>query len=386
MKSEPRSCRFSIAKPVACAAAVGDEAAGRPRAQLAVPRLPRLEDVVEDPGAARLGQELGAEADQPARRHEVLHPRPAGAVVDHLLHPALAQREQLRDDADVLLGDVDRDALDRLVALAVDLLRQHLRLADRQLEALAAHQLDEHRELQLAAALHLPRVRALRSGARAARRCRRAPRRAAPSPGSRSAASPSVPASGHVLMPIVTERLGSSTVVTGSGRGSSGSAIVSPIVTSGRPASATISPGPGLVGGHAVERLGDVELGDARVLDRRRRRGTTRSAAPCAACRGGSRSSASRPTYGRRVEVRDERLQRMLGVVRRAPGSCRAACRRAARGRRELVRREPGLAGARVRVDDRELDLLGASRRGRGRARTPRSRPPRPARRGGRPC
>ena len=37
---------------------------------------------------------------------------------------------------------------------------EHLRLADRQLEALAAHQLDEHRELQLAAALHLPRVRA----------------------------------------------------------------------------------------------------------------------------------------------------------------------------------------------------------------------------------
>ncbi len=56
--------------------------------------------------------------------------------------------------------------------------------------------------------------------------------------------SPSVPASGDVLMPIVIESDGSSTVVTGSGRGSSGSAIVSPIVTSGRPAIATISPGP----------------------------------------------------------------------------------------------------------------------------------------------
>ena len=56
--------------------------------------------------------------------------------------------------------------------------------------------------------------------------------------------SPSVPASGDVLIPIVIERLGSSTAVTGSGRGSSGSAIVSPIVTSGSPASATISPGP----------------------------------------------------------------------------------------------------------------------------------------------
>src|SRR3954447_5843313 len=55
---------------------------------------------------------------------------------------------------------------------------------------------------------------------------------------------PSVPASGLVLIPIVTDKLGSSTVVTGSGRGSSGSAMVSPIVTSGSPASATISPGP----------------------------------------------------------------------------------------------------------------------------------------------
>ena len=55
---------------------------------------------------------------------------------------------------------------------------------------------------------------------------------------------PSWPASGDELMPIVIERLGSSTATTGSGRGSSGSASVSPIVTSGIPATATISPGP----------------------------------------------------------------------------------------------------------------------------------------------
>ena len=36
-----------------------------------------------------------------------------------------------------------------------------LRLADGELEALAAHDLDEDRELQLAAALHLPGVRPL---------------------------------------------------------------------------------------------------------------------------------------------------------------------------------------------------------------------------------
>ncbi len=73
--------------------------------------------------------------------------------------------------------------------------------------------------------------------------------------------SPSWPASGEWLMPMVTLIDGSSTVITGSGRGSSGSASVSPIVTSGRPATAMISPGAGLVGVDAVQRLGDVELG-----------------------------------------------------------------------------------------------------------------------------
>ncbi len=118
--------------------------------QLAVPLLVAVEDVVEDAGAARLGQELRPEADQRAGGNEVLEPNPAGAVVDHLLEPALAQREQLCEHADVLLGRIDREPLDRLVHLAVDDLRHDLGLADRQLESLAAHQLDEDGELELA--------------------------------------------------------------------------------------------------------------------------------------------------------------------------------------------------------------------------------------------
>ena len=55
---------------------------------------------------------------------------------------------------------------------------------------------------------------------------------------------PLLPASGLVLMPIVIEMLGSSMVMSGSGRGSSGSARVSPMVISGMPAIATMSPGP----------------------------------------------------------------------------------------------------------------------------------------------
>ena len=55
---------------------------------------------------------------------------------------------------------------------------------------------------------------------------------------------PSRPVRGEVLIPIVAERLGSSIRITGSGCGSSSSANVSPIVTSGIPATAIISPGP----------------------------------------------------------------------------------------------------------------------------------------------
>ena len=86
---------------------------------------------------------------------------PAGAVVDHLLHAALADAEHLDDDAGVVLGHVDGEALHRLVALAVDHTRDDLRLTHGQFEALAAHGLDEHGQLQLAAALHLPGVRAI---------------------------------------------------------------------------------------------------------------------------------------------------------------------------------------------------------------------------------
>ena len=65
-------------------------------------------------------------------------------------------------DADVLLGDVDREPLDRLVELAVDLAGDDLRLPRGQLEALAPHHLQQDDQLQLAAALDLPGVGAAR--------------------------------------------------------------------------------------------------------------------------------------------------------------------------------------------------------------------------------
>ncbi len=117
--------------------------------------------MVHEPGAAGLGQELGAEADQSTGGHLVLHPDPAGAVVDHLFEASLADRQQLGERPEVLLGSVDGEPLDRFVPLAVDLPGDDLRLADGQLEALPAHQLHQDRQRQLPAALDLPGVRPL---------------------------------------------------------------------------------------------------------------------------------------------------------------------------------------------------------------------------------
>ena len=96
-------------------------------------------------------------------------------------------------------------------------------------------------------------------------------------------------------MPIVIEIDGSSTVMTGSGRGSSGSASVSPMVMSGMPAMAMMSPGPASLGRHPLERLGHQQLGDLDPLDRCRRRGTRRPVWPLRIVPLWTRHSASRP-------------------------------------------------------------------------------------------
>ena len=72
--------------------------------------------------------------------------------------PALAGGEGLGDGADVLVGHVAHAPLERLVAVAVDLLGDDLGPADLQLVALAPHRLDQHGQLQLAPAGHLDDV------------------------------------------------------------------------------------------------------------------------------------------------------------------------------------------------------------------------------------
>ena len=272
--------------------------------------------MVQDAGPARLGEELGAEADQPARGHAVLHPHPAGAVVDHLLERALAQREHLRDDADVVLGHVDREALDRLAALAVDLADQHLRLADRQLEALAAHELDEDRELQLAAAVDLPRVRPL--GVLHAQRdvadqlllearlhlaggdlvaVAAGERRGVDADRDRQRRLVDVDDGQRPRVLGVGERLADRDL----GDAGDGDDLARP----------------GLLGGDAVELLGDVELGDltrAAIDPSARHHATGLALADRPVAHAAQREAAD---VRRGVEVRDVRLERRVGVVAR---------------------------------------------------------------------
>ena len=186
-------------------------------------------------------------------------------------------------------------------------------------------------------------------------------------------------------MPTVIESDGSSTCSTGSGRGSSGSASVSPIVTSGMPGDGDDVAGPRLGGLDAVERLGHVELRHLGALD-----GAV-GAAPgdllALADRAVPHPADREPADVRRgVEIRDERLQRMPLLVDRRRDRRRAAGRAAAAGRRR-DRRRRARPGRPWRCSRRSGTRSGSRRRrGRGTARRPRSRPPRRARRAGRPC
>ena len=276
-------------------------------------------------------------------------------MVDHLLQRPLTQRQQLRDDADVVLGHVDRDALDRLVLLAVDLSCQHLGLADGQLEALAAHDLDQHRELELPAALHLPDV-----GPRGRLDAQRdvadelllepADQRACGQLvafGARQRRG--VDAERHRERRLVDRRDGQRARILGIGDRLADRHLRQ---AGERDDLARAR----LLGGDAVERFGHVELGDARVLDR-----------AVGATPGDLLAPTDRPVLdpqqrepadvGRGIEVRDQSLQRVLGVVRRRRHRRQQGLHERAEIVGELVRREAGTSLARVRVDDRELDL-----------------------------
>ena len=130
------------------------DTAGRDRSLV---RRVGMEQSVHHPGAARLGHEVAVITDQAPRRAKKAQTLLAAAGRAHFLQFTLADRHRLDDRAGVFLVNVDDHFLDRLHPLTTDRIVavQHPRTADRHLEALAAHLLDQHRELKFAAAGNL---------------------------------------------------------------------------------------------------------------------------------------------------------------------------------------------------------------------------------------
>ena len=102
-------------------------------------------------GAARVRQQLAAQADQSARRNLEVHAHAPGVVIAHLEHFAAPAAECFHNDADETLRYIDDQALERFKLPAFFRAHNDFRLADHQLEAFAPHRLDQDGQLQFAA-------------------------------------------------------------------------------------------------------------------------------------------------------------------------------------------------------------------------------------------
>src|SRR5207302_6076910 len=118
-----------------------------------------IEERVHYRGAARVGKNFAAQADEPAAGNAEFNAHSAIAVVVHLDHLALARAQLFDDHANKIFRDINGEHLHRLHEFSVNALGDDLRLADHKLEALAPHGLDENGELKLAASHNLERVR-----------------------------------------------------------------------------------------------------------------------------------------------------------------------------------------------------------------------------------
>ena len=261
---------------------------------------------------------------------------------------ALAGRERLGDGADVLVGDVDHAALERLVALAVDLADDDLGPAHLQLVALAAHRLDEHRELQLAAAGDLDAHRATRCRSSSDRHVAEhlAVEPFAEVPRGDVACRP-CRTSGEVFTPKVMRSTGSSTVRRGQRRGvvRVGERVAD--LDLGEPGDDEQIAGGALVDLDAADALERHELREL-ALQRRHRDAVVADLGLLLAQRdllAPAQRAFDDPADGEpaevvgRVEVGDERLQRRRRGRPAAPGSCR----RSVEQRREVVVVRPGM-------------------------------------------
>ena len=277
-------------------------------------------------------------------------------MVDHLLHPPLPEREQLRDDPEVLLRSVDRHPLHGFVRLAVDRSDHDLRLADGELEPLAPHHLHQDRQLEFAPTLHLPHLGSLgvqhpdRDVADhlliQARLQQPGRHLGAVLPGQRRRVDRDRDAERGLVDPRDREGMG----IVEVGEGLANRDL-------GDPRHRADLAGTGEVGLDPVQRLGHVELGDLGPLDGAVGPAPRHRVAP-AELAVADAAEGQPPDVRRRIEVGHEGLERRALVV---PGGGHVLQQRLEqRGERRLERvgRPPALPRPSVREQDREADLV----------------------------
>ena len=152
MKSSPRSCKTPERISSGNAGAIGDERAGGTKCHLAAVFDPAFKNGVNERGAAGIGEQLAAQADQAARGNFEIEADAAGAVIAHFEHFAAAAADGFHDDADEAFRNIDDQALDGLELLAVFVAHYDFGLADHEFKTFAAHGFDQNGELQFATA------------------------------------------------------------------------------------------------------------------------------------------------------------------------------------------------------------------------------------------
>src|SRR5690606_19113535 len=105
-----------------------------------------------DAAALGHGQELRAETDDAARRHDEFQTHTAFAIRHHVDEVGLAATQLFHHRALMGFFAVDNDLLERLLHFAVDDFLHDFRTRYAHLEAFAAHVFDQHRQMQFAAA------------------------------------------------------------------------------------------------------------------------------------------------------------------------------------------------------------------------------------------
>src|SRR5579862_4605683 len=111
---------------------------------LALPFDVTIKQRIHNDGAASIGEQLAAQADQSPTGDAELDADAAVSVIVHVEHFALARTQLFHDHADEFFGHVHGQLFDWLHELAIDTLGHDLGFSDHEFEAFAAHHLDEN--------------------------------------------------------------------------------------------------------------------------------------------------------------------------------------------------------------------------------------------------